>query len=216
MRLFYPIKEIFLTVQGEGAHAGKRAVFVRVAGCNVWTGRVKDRERDTEKGCCAAWCDTDFVGTDGPNGGKLAADDIAQTVERLWAHDSPPFVVVTGGEPSLVLDDPLVRALHKVRAFIAVETNGSKELPGGIDWITLSPKPPMAVVDQGYSEVKVVYPVGFDPIPYERMAVNRFIQPCDAKDGTQNEANIRACLAFIDQNPAWRLSLQTHKIIGVP
>lgn len=216
-RLFYPIKEIFVTLQGEGTHAGARAVFVRTAGCNVWTGREEDRARDVTKGCCAAWCDTDFRGTDGVDGGKLTASDIATKVRELWGNRKQgPLVVISGGEPSLVIDDALVAALHAIGARVHVETNGSNELPASVDWVTLSPKPPMPIVDQRFDEVKVVLPAGIDPLTYVRYAAAHFVQPLDSKDPLRSTQNLDACLAFVHLHPEWRLSLQTHKITGVP
>lgn len=221
-RLFYPIKEIFLTLQGEGAHAGARAVFLRVSGCNVWSGREQDRARDVAKGCCAAWCDTDFFGTDGGNGGRLTAKDIATKVRELWGPLGKGIVVVTGGEPSLVLDAALVRELQSAEMSVHVETNGSKELPSAVDWVTLSPKPPMPVVDQRYDEVKCVYPAGFNPEAYASRATSRFIQPLDPKNisnpSTTHDQIVAQCIAFIHDHPStrWQLSLQQHKQLGLP
>jgi 7-carboxy-7-deazaguanine synthase len=203
---------MFLTLQGEGVHAGSRAVFIRTAGCNVWSGNPQDRERDTKRGCCAAWCDTEFRGTGGTNGGKLLAVEIAARVRDLWQSDEDPLVVITGGEPSLVIDDALLFALHLERARVHVETNGSHLLPKTVDWITLSPKPPMRVVDQRYDEVKVIYPA-VDPTHYVNHAANRFIQPLDQGD---NYANMDVCLSFVMAHPEWRLSVQTHKVLGIP
>lgn len=210
----YAIKEAFLTIQGEGYHAGRRAVFVRFSGCNVWSGREQDRERDAAKGLCARWCDTDFNGTDGTHGGKYTADQLAALVVNLWNHHTPPTVVFTGGEPSLWLDENLMDALDAAEVFsIHVETNGSNELPSRVDWVTLSPKPPMRVVQQHYDEVKVIYPI-FNPLEYQDMAKHRFVQPLDADD--HGDAAVKACINFVMRNPLWRMSLQTHKIVGVP
>lgn len=210
----YAVHSSFLTLQGEGAHAGSRAVFVRLAGCNVWSGDPKDRARDVAKGGCAAWCDTEFRGTGGEGGGRYAAGDVVDMVEALWNHPgSPPLVVFTGGEPSLQLDAGLVEALKgALGARIHVETNGSRPLPAGVDWVTLSPKPPMPVVAQRYDEVKVVYPA-FDPLPFEGLAPVRWVQPLDGPD---RPASTAACARFVLGHPAWRLTLQTHKDIGLP
>ena len=189
-------------------------MFVRFAGCNVWTGREQDRPRDVAKGCCAAWCDTKFVGTDGENGGTYSAEAVAQLVVRLWAHEHRPMhVVLTGGEPTLVVDDRLVAALHDVGAFVQIETNGSRRIPDAVDWRTLSPKPPMPVVEQRYDEVKCVHPAGFNPDDYAKHAQVRFVQPLD---NAASAGNVEACVAFVQAHPAWALSLQTHKTIGLP
>jgi len=216
-RFVYPVKEAFLTLQGEGAHAGARAVFVRFAGCNVWSGREEHRERDTAKGCCAAWCDTDFVGTNGENGGAYTAREVADLVVRLWGDsEGPSLVVCTGGEPSLSMDDALVAELHRAGALIHVETNGSNPLPAGVDWVTLSPKPPMPVVLARANEIKCVYP-SVDPLAYDDIVAQfRFVQPRDAKSDDQNAENMKECVAFVMREPRWRLSLQTHKMIGLP
>jgi 7-carboxy-7-deazaguanine synthase len=242
----YAIKEMFLTIQGEGYWSGQRAVFLRFAGCNVWTGRDEDRERDKAAGCCAAWCDTHFRGTNGQMGGHLTAAEITARVKTLWSSsrvrsafvpgDVPgggdPFVVCTGGEPSLQLDGPLVGALRGAGCWLSVETNGSHELPHGIDWVTLSPKPPMMVVARSYNEVKVVYPA-VDPLPWAKYGEYLFISPLDQapliglrKSGAPEAVGERIAmtvmpaydeaLAFVMAHPEWRLSLQTHKILGVP
>lgn len=212
-RLTYPVKEAFYTIQGEGVHSGAAAVFVRFVGCNVWSGRSKDRERDTAKGCCAAWCDTDFVGTNGVNGGSYSGQDLALLVQRL--RGQADIVVVTGGEPSLTLDEALVGKLHELGMRVHVETNGSRALPPNVDWVTLSPKPPMRVEQQHFDEVKVVYPAGFNPLAYAHCATSRFIQPLDAADPLSNAANMRKCVEFVMANRGWRLGLQTHKLAGV-
>lgn len=232
----YAVHSIFLTVQGEGAHAGRRAVFLRFAGCNVWSGRPEDRERDAAKGCCAAWCDTEFIGTHPDRGGgRGSADEIADRCVAAWALPIPatrdPYgeaalVVVTGGEPSLQLDAALVLALQ-VRGFqVHVETNGSHPLPGNVDWVTLSPKPPMPVVIKRVHEVKVVYPA-VDPLPWADFAQLRFVSPMDPPPvlapieavvprAVRRDEITRAALRFVMANPGWRLSLQTHKVLGVP
>ncbi len=208
----YAIREMFLTIQGEGHHAGSRAVFVRTSGCNVWSGREEDRRRDRARGVCAEWCDTEFRGTDGPGGGRFAAPEIAGRVLDLWAFASSPLVVITGGEPSITIDAELVDALHQIGARVHVETNGSRPLPKSVDWVTLSPKPPMPVFNQRYDEVKVVYPA-VDPLRYEGCAAVRFVQPLDHGD---RASHVDQCKVFVLGHPGWRLSLQTHKLIGVP
>jgi 7-carboxy-7-deazaguanine synthase (Cx14CxxC type) len=209
MRLTYPVKEVFSTLQGEGRWSGHRAVFVRFAGCNVWSGREQDRERDTAKGCCAAWCDTDFVGTNGQHGGMHTAEQIARVVQSLGGR----HVVLTGGEPSLVVDAKLVEALHGVGAFVQIETNGSRPVSPSIDWVTLSPKPPMTVLEQRYDEVKCVFPAGFDLLDYARFADVRYVQPLDAGD---KATNAQQALDFVLAHEGWALSLQTHKLLDIP
>jgi 7-carboxy-7-deazaguanine synthase len=196
----YRIKEIFHSIQGEGYWSGSPAVFVRFAGCNVWSGHDKDRERDTARGVCAAWCDTNFVG-----GETLSAADIVARVEVAGSG----FVVMTGGEPGLQLDLALVNALAAVGRRVHVETNGSVRLPGALDWVTLSPKPPMPVVAQRYDEVKVIYPA-VEPSEWERYAPHRFVQPLSMDPNAMG-----ACAAYVLRNPTWRLSLQTHKVMGL-
>lgn len=196
----YRVKEIFRTIQGEGFHAGTPAVFVRFAGCNVWSGHTKDRLRDSAKSACAMWCDTDFVG-----GEVMSAAKIVATVNGLGAG----IVVFTGGEPSLQMDGLLVSTLLARGRVVHVETNGSRKLPF-CNWRTLSPKPPLEVVRQQYDEVKVVYPA-YDPLPWEDFAIRRYVQPQDGYPGA-----LQACIDFVLANPGWRLSLQTHKLIGLP
>lgn len=208
----YAIHEVFRTLQGEGAHAGTPAVFVRFAGCNVWSGHPEHRERDTAKGVCAAWCDTEFRGTEGENGGVLTGSDLARRVLDIWNRPTPVIAVCTGGEPALQLDADLVAAFHAERIRVHVETNGSKVLPFALDWVTLSPKPPMLVVSQHYDEVKVIYPAGIDPLPYGHFAEIRFVQPLD---DLARKLNTDRCVDFVMAHPGWRLSLQTHKDIGL-
>jgi 7-carboxy-7-deazaguanine synthase len=209
----YAVKEIFYTLQGEGANTGRPAVFCRFAGCNLWTGREADRETAT-----CRFCDTDFVGTDGPGGGRFpAADRLAAAVEEAWpsSEPAPRFVVCTGGEPLLQLDAPLLDALHARGFEIAVETNGTVPPPPGIDWLCVSPKAgaPL-VVDRG-DELKLVFPQdGAEP---ERFAALRFrhffLQPMDSP---LREANTAAAVRYCLSHPRWRLSLQTHKLLGIP
>jgi len=207
----YSVKEIFMTVQGEGAQAGRPAVFVRFAGCNLWNGL----ERDRETAVCR-FCDTDFIGTDGPGGGKFkTAEDLAREAFGHWPGGGVPLVVCTGGEPFLQLDQTLVDALHAVGFEIAVETNGTLPAPEGIDWITVSPKGTAELVQRSGHELKLVYPqVELDPAEFEGLDFKRFsLQPMDGPDMMGNaQAAFEYCLA----HPRWSLSLQTHKWIGAP
>jgi 7-carboxy-7-deazaguanine synthase (Cx14CxxC type) len=207
----YAVKEIFYTLQGEGVHSGRAAVFCRFAGCNLWTGREIDRLTSI-----CTFCDTDFVGTDGDGGGKFAsALELANTVAEFWPkHDiGRRFVVCTGGEPLLQLDPALIDALHNLNYEIAIETNGTIAVPKGIDWVCVSPKSGATLVVTEGDELKVVYPQSIDPRTYENLAFrNYFIQPMDGKD-TPN--SLSAAIKFCAQYPRWRLSLQTHKLIGI-
>ena len=207
----YAVKEIFYTLQGEGANAGRAAVFCRFAGCNLWTGREEDR---AEAVC--SFCDTDFVGTDGPGGGKFATPDaLATAVASTWPGGGKPFVVCTGGEPLLQLDPPLLDALHQRGFEVAVETNGTQPPPAGIDWLCLSPKAHSEVVIKSGDELKLVYPQeGGAPERYRHLQFRHFfLQPMDGPD---RERNTRLALEYCLQHPEWRLSLQTHKILGIP
>ena len=207
----YSVKETFLTVQGEGGQAGRPAVFLRFAGCNLWNGL----ERDREMAVCN-FCDTDFVGMDGPGGGRFAtAQDVVDHVSAYWpSAPGRKLVVCTGGEPLLQLDTPLIDALHAAGFEVAVETNGTIAAPDGIDWITVSPKGKAKVVQTSGHELKLVYPQpGLDPKDYTGWDFRRFsLQPMDGPDMMANaQAAFEYCLA----NPTWALSLQTHKWIGV-
>ena len=209
----YSAKEIFLTVQGEGGQAGRAAVFLRFAGCNLWNGL----ERDRATAVCT-FCDTDFVGTDGPGGGKFrTAEDLAAAVDSHWRGrpGDPRLVVCTGGEPLLQLDPPLIDALHRRGFEIAVESNGTLAAPPGIDWICVSPKGAAPVVQTRGQELKLVYPqAGLDPARFEGLDFERFyLQPMDGPD---QAANTQAAVAYCLSHPRWRLSVQTHKYIGVP
>lgn len=208
----YAVKELFYTLQGEGAQTGRPAVFLRFAGCNLWTGREEDRE---DAAC--RFCDTDFVGTDGPGGGKFAtADDLADSVKTAWpGAGGRPYVVCTGGEPLLQLDEPLVEALHARGFEVAVETNGTQEPPAGLDWICVSPKADAPLVLQSGSELKLVYPqIGAEPERFAQLDFGHFfLQPMD---GPAREANTQAALRYCLEHPRWRLSLQTHKLLGIP
>jgi 7-carboxy-7-deazaguanine synthase (Cx14CxxC type) len=207
----YAVKEIFYTLQGEGAHAGRPAVFCRFSGCNLWSGREEDRANAVCK-----FCDTDFVGTDGTGGGKFSdARKLAAAVASYWpkAHGGKPFVVCTGGEPLLQLDAPLIDALHAEGLEIAIETNGTIEVPQGVDWVCVSPKSGSTLRVTRGDELKVVYPQANDPRIFEGLAFRNFyIQP---KDGVDAKESLRAAIQFCMQNPKWHLSLQTHKLIGI-
>jgi 7-carboxy-7-deazaguanine synthase (Cx14CxxC type) len=208
----YSVKEIFLTLQGEGGQAGRAAVFCRFAGCNLWTGREQDR---AEAVC--NFCDTDFVGTDGPGGGKFAtAHALATAVAAAWTGGPDNrLVVCTGGEPLLQLDAEAIEALHAQGFQIALETNGTLPVPPGVDWICVSPKADAAVVQTRGQELKLVYPQpGVDPARFEGWDFERFLlQPMDGPD--RAEAT-RAAIAYCLAHPRWRLSLQTHKYLGIP
>jgi 7-carboxy-7-deazaguanine synthase (Cx14CxxC type) len=206
----YAVKEIFLTLQGEGMQAGRRAVFLRFAGCNLWSGRESDRA----KAQCT-FCDTDFVGTDGENGGRYEAEALAQRVEALWAAGEGRLVVITGGEPMLQLDAPLIAALHEHGFEVAVETNGTLPAPAGLDWICVSPKAGTEVVQRSGNELKLVWPQqGVDPQAIAGWSFDHFlIQPMDCAD---REAASAAAIDFVMNNPRWRLSLQAHKLLGLP
>jgi 7-carboxy-7-deazaguanine synthase (Cx14CxxC type) len=207
----YSVKECFLTLQGEGVQAGSRAVFLRFAGCNLWSGRESDR---AEAQC--TFCDTDFVGTDGDGGGKFAsADALASQVEQLWgAGAERRLVVITGGEPMLQLDDALVEALHGRGFRIAVETNGTLPATAGIDWICVSPKAGTDIVQRSGDELKLVWPQrGIDPAALEDWDFAHFlVQPMDCAD--RHEA-VDAAVRLAMERPKWRLTLQAHKVVGL-
>jgi 7-carboxy-7-deazaguanine synthase len=210
--MVYAVKEIFKTLQGEGAHAGRAAVFCRFAGCNLWSGREQDRAAAVCK-----FCDTDFVGTDGLNGGKFdTATALALEIARIWGDDrSHRFVVCTGGEPLLQLDQTLVEQLHAEGFEIAVETNGTINPPDGIDWLCVSPKAGSNLVVRSGSELKVVYPQAGQSL--ERLAALNFTQFwLQPMDGPRKAENTSAAVAYCQEHPRWRLSLQTHKLIGIP
>ncbi|MDE2160815.1 MAG: 7-carboxy-7-deazaguanine synthase [Burkholderiales bacterium] len=210
----YAVKEIFYTLQGEGANAGRPAVFCRFAGCNLWSGREADRA-----GAVCRFCDTDFVGTDGALGGRYAdARALAAAVAALWpAGQGHRYVVLTGGEPLLQLDAALVDALHAERFEIALETNGSLAAPPGIDWICVSPKAGAAFVQRRGHELKLVYPQpALLPAALEAMADLDFGHwLLQAMDGPERDAHLRAAIDYCRAHPRWRLSVQTHKVIGI-
>jgi len=208
----YSVKEIFLTLQGEGGQTGRPAVFCRFAGCNLWSGREEDRA----KAVCT-FCDTDFVGTDGEGGGKFETPDaLAEAVAAAWSGgEDGRLVVCTGGEPLLQLDAPLIAALHAQGFSIAVESNGTIAAPDGIDWLCVSPKADAALAQTAGQELKLVWPQdGVDPARFEDLAFERFsLQPMDGPD---RDAATRACIDYCLTHPRWRLSLQTHKYLGIP
>jgi len=207
------VKEIFYTLQGEGANSGRPAVFCRFAGCNLWSGREVDRAA-----AVCRFCDTDFVGIDGPGGGKFAdAAALAAAVARAWRPDAGErrFVVCTGGEPLLQLDGTAVAALHAEGFAVAVETNGTSPPPAGLDWVCVSPKAGAPLTLTRGDELKLVFPqTGLDPASLEGLAfAHFFLQPMD---GPERERNTAAAVRYCLAHPRWRLSLQTHKLIGIP
>ena len=207
----YAVKEIFYTLQGEGANAGRAAVFCRFAGCNLWSGREADRATAD-----CQFCDTDFVGTDGDGGGRFAtADDLAAACLAAAGAARPDLVVLTGGEPMLQVDAELIEALHARSFTIAIETNGTLEVPREIDWICVSPKGVTELKQRSGDELKVVYPQAeLDLAALANLDfAHRFLQPMD---GPQVEANTAGAVAYCKANPVWRLSLQTHKLLGIP
>lgn len=208
----YAVKEIFLTLQGEGGQAGRPAVFCRFSGCNLWSGREEDRES-----AACRFCDTDFVGMDGEGGGRFATPAaLATAVAARWiGTNDQRLVVCTGGEPLLQLDPPLIDALHDVGFSIAVETNGTIAAPAGIDWLCVSPKAGQPLAQTTGQELKLVYPQdGADPAAFEHLAFERFfLQPMD---GPARAANTKAAVAYCLAHSRWRLSVQTHKYLGLP
>ncbi len=206
----YKIKEIFYTLQGEGFHTGRPAVFCRFAGCNLWTGREEDRE----KAICK-FCDTDFWGMDGNNGGKYTVASLTDKIISLWPDKGVlPFVVCTGGEPGLQVDALLVDSFHKAGIEIAIETNGTVSLPDGIDWVCVSPKANTYLVITKGNELKLVYPqIENTPDQFENLDFEYFyLQPMD---NANQMDNIKATVAYCMDHPKWKLSLQTHKILGI-
>ena len=209
----YSIKEIFYTLQGEGAHAGRPAVFCRFSGCNLWTGRERDRER-----AICTFCDTDFVGIDGEGGGKFSlAAELAAAIDGLWPASYPAskYVVFTGGEPLLQLDCALIDAMHLAGFEVAIETNGTLPVPAGVDWICVSPKIGSTLVVGCGNEIKVVIPqAGQDLAAYEQLGFDHFfVQPMD---GPLADYNTRLAIDTCKRRPRWKLSLQTHKLLQIP
>jgi 7-carboxy-7-deazaguanine synthase len=210
----YAVKEIFLTLQGEGLHAGRRAVFLRFTGCNLWTGREEDRAT-----AVCQFCDTDFVGMDGENGGRYDAAALAAKVAGLWGEGAEHrYVVLTGGEPMLQVDDAVVDALHSNGFEIAIESNGTLPVHNGIDWVCISPKAGSDVVQQTGDELKLVWPQAGTYIEVlEKWDFRHFLlQPMDSGSIASNEANRAAAIELTMARPAWRLSLQNHKLLGLP
>ena len=208
----YSVKEIYYTLQGEGYHTGRPAVFIRFSGCNLWTGHEKDRS-----GAICDWCDTDFVGTNGINGGKFSIKEIINIINSLWKDNvlTKPCVVCTGGEPLLQMDEALIKAIHEAGFEIGLETNGTMIPPDGIDWICVSPKANADLILKNGNELKVVYPqCGMNPRVHEKLKFDHFyIQPMD---GINQKENIKRSENFVLDHPKWKLSLQTHKILGIP
>lgn len=208
----FTVKEIFYSLQGEGAHAGRPAVFCRFTGCNLWSGREEDRHQAQ-----CRFCDTDFIGTDGQNGGKYqSAAHLAEAIDNLWPanHDQHKYTIFTGGEPLLQLTEDLVDQLHQRGYQVAIETNGTLEPPPNIDWICVSPKTTELKVTQGH-ELKVVYPqphIDLDHLTQLDFQ-HRFIQPMDGPSG---QSHTHQAIQYCLNNPKWRLSLQTHKLLGIP
>ncbi|MEX1055866.1 MAG: 7-carboxy-7-deazaguanine synthase, partial [Rhodothermales bacterium] len=211
----YSVKEIYYTLQGEGAQTGRAAVFLRFAGCNLWSGREEDRER-----AVCTFCDTDFVGVDGPGGGKFStAEDLARSVAARWPGNAAlhgrPYVVCTGGEPVLQLDEELILALHDKGFEVGVETNGTQSPPAGIDWLCVSPKAAADLVIRSGNELKLVFPQeqarpeSFQDLDFEHF----FLQPMD---GPNVAENTRLSLEYCLSHPQWRLSIQTHKVLKIP
>lgn len=207
----YSIKEAYYTIQGEGYHTGRPAVFLRFSGCNLWSGLEKDRASAKCK-----FCDTDFWGTDGVNGGKYPAEDLAAFCKSLWPEEAEdPFIVCTGGEPLLQLDSSLIAALHNQGFYIAIETNGTLPVPDGIDWVCVSPKADQSIVVTEGQELKLVYPqVENSPEDFLDFSFDHFfLQPLDDVD---QDKHIQSCIQYCHAHPKWHLSLQTHKFIGIP
>ena len=208
----YSVKEIYYTLQGEGYHTGRPSIFLRFSGCNLWTGLESDRKR-----ALCYWCDTDFVGTDGANGGKYTAKQILEVILKLWPEsiDSKPYIVFTGGEPLLQLDKKIISAVHKIGFEIGIETNGTIAPPDGIDWICVSPKANTKLVLKEGNELKLVYPQkDINPKDHENLKFDHFyIQPLD---NNNKNSNVIESKKFVKLNPLWKLSIQYHKVLGIP
>lgn len=206
----YKVKEAFYTLQGEGAQAGRAAVFLRFTGCNLWSGREEDRHAAVCK-----FCDTDFIGTDGTNGGRYTREECADLVQSLWPGGGKPYVVCTGGEPLLQLDEPLIAALQKRSFEVAVETNGTLPVPASIDWVCVSPKANAGLTVSSGDELKLVYPqteADAQPERFTKLSFQHFfLQPKDEAGRDNTPATVAYCMT----HPQWRVSLQTHKIMGI-
>ena len=210
----YAVKEVFLTLQGEGAQAGRRAVFLRFAGCNLWTGREEDRAT-----AVCQFCDTDFVGMNGANGGRYEAHILAAMAQKLWGDSAEyRYIVLTGGEPMLQVDDALIAALHAQDFEIAIESNGTIPVHPAIDWVCISPKAGSEVVQRQGNELKLVWPqAGSDVESLEGWTFDHYlIQPMDSGSAEVNAANRQSAIALVSERPKWRLSLQNHKLLGLP
>lgn len=209
----YSVKSLFYTLQGEGIQAGRAAVFCRFTGCNLWSGLEADRGQG---GSCSAWCDTDFVGTNGHGGGRYEREALATAIDRTWPVGvGGRFVVFTGGEPLLQLDRQLIDAVHRLGFTVAVETNGTIPAPKGIDWLTVSPKREARFRQQSGDELKLVYPqAGIDPARLLALPFKHFL--LSPMDGPDREAATQAALAYCLEHPAWRLGIQAHKAWGIP
>ena len=206
----YSVKEIYYTIQGEGYHTGRAAVFCRFSGCNLWSGREIDRKNAECK-----FCDTDFIGINGQSGSKYkTANDLVKEVISYWPDNTRPFVVLTGGEPMLQVDKNLVEVFKKYNFEIAIETNGTLDVPRDIDWICVSPKSGTKISQISGDEIKIVYPQeGLDPKTFENLQFKYFsLQPLDDKNKIKN---INITIKYCSKNPKWRLSLQTHKVVGI-
>ncbi|MCA9176958.1 MAG: 7-carboxy-7-deazaguanine synthase [Planctomycetales bacterium] len=217
----YSVKEIYYTLQGEGAQTGRAAVFLRFTGCNLWSGL----ERDRAAAICQ-FCDTDFVGTNGPAGGKYNATELADVAKKIWnsgagaetdAAPAQPLVVCTGGEPLLQLDEEAIAALHDAGFEVAIETNGTLTVPTGVDWVCVSPKAGAELIVTRGDELKLVYPqADLPPANFEALEFQHFfLQPMDTADPATRHAHLQATIRFCMRHPRWRLSLQTHKLIGI-
>ena len=210
MAKIYSIKEIYYTIQGEGFHSGRPAVFCRFSGCNLWSGREEDRES-----AICQFCDTNFWGTDGENGGKFSADELAKQIKSVWQGNKNPFVVFTGGEPALQVNEALVKAVHDLNFEIAIETNGTLQLPKGIDWVTVSPKANTEIVVNRGDELKIVVPqIGIDPETFVELDFDNFyLQPMENENWQNNTSQT---IDYCKNNPHWKLSVQTHKYLNIP
>ncbi len=224
----YSVKEVFYSLQGEGFHSGRPAIFCRMSNCNLWTGREMDREN-----AICQFCDTDFIGTDGQNGGRFAsAEALCQHLLSFWPQKNhqkfslplkgalkraSPFVVLTGGEPLLQVDDALIRTLHQYQFEIAIETNGTKHAPKGIDWVCMSPKANAPILLESGDELKLVYPQPeLLPEQVEHLNYQHFyLQPMDDADPNTQQNNLKQAIDYCLKHPKWQLSLQTHKLLGI-
>ncbi len=205
----YKIKELYYTLQGEGFHSGRPAIFIRFTGCNLWSGLEKDRA--TAK---CNFCDTDFFGTDGENGGVYTLEELMARIKEIWPIDGEKFIVLTGGEPMLQVDKDLITAFHKIGCYVAIETNGTKKVPEEMDWVCVSPKPHTEVVQRSGNELKLIYPQELlKPEDFTSWEFDHFY--LQAMDGPKIEENLRLTQEYCLDMPLWKMSLQTHKILGI-